>query len=363
MNLRLSLLASQRVLKGLPFIGAQDQLSYRDIPAAGAILRAQTAEGDFLAHVVSDGPGRPVCFRVLSRERRPDFTPQWWAGQVEQALGKRRAKSAQLGQGPQRLVQAEADGLPGLTVDLWAPGFATLTLVSPGLLPVLEFIEEALVQQAKLTALWRKTPLEGVMTLSPWHRSPLLPRSTATVTVAEGPARFAVNMEAGETGLPAMDRRHWRAQVQSLAAARPGTTVLCLGECEGERAAALAAGANPAVDNVPGDSLKALQALATKGKTYGLVLGVMPAQGKFSWGKFIFAKQGGPWGEALAAVTAPGGALLWASVPQEDAPFPGLDMATAGLAWSPVAPPPDLPPLGPGLAGTPPAWTASRAQA
>jgi len=79
-------------------------------------------------------------------------------------------------------------------------------------------VEEALIQQAKLTTLWRRLPLEGVAgKQTPWHRSPLLPQSVAKQSVKRGDRRSSLlNFEAGE--LPEMEQRHWRAWIASRSA-------------------------------------------------------------------------------------------------------------------------------------------------
>jgi hypothetical protein len=358
LNLRLSLQASQRLLKGAPFIGAQDQLSFRIIPPAGKILRAQSAEGDFLAHVVSEGPQQAVAFRVLSRERRPDFTPQWWAGQVEQALGRRRAKEAEIGAGPRRLIQAEADGLPGLSCDLWAPGVAALDVSSPGALASLEFVEEALVQQAKLTSLWRRLPVEGVPgAQSPWHRSTLTPKAAAKLTVKEGRSSLDLDFEAGT--LPPMERRAWRAWLYAQA---QGRAVLCWGDCDWEAQAALSAGASK-VERVKADGFKRLEALAEKRERFVALMAVLPVEAKYPWGRFLFNKQGERMVALLKALAEPGAGIFLAGLPVAGRPQAGLDLATAGLAWLALPATADLPPLGPGLNAAPPAWTARLEQA
>ena len=354
MNLRLSLLASQRILKGAPYIGAQDQLSFRIIPPAGTLLRAQTAEGDFLAHVVSEGPQQPMAFRVLTRERRPDLTPQWWAAQVELALGKRRAKEALIGDGPRRLVQAEADGLPGVTCDLWAPGVATLSVDSPGSLATLDFVEEALIQQGKLTTLWRRLPLEGVPgTQTPWHRSPLLPRGLAKLSVKEGPAELLLNFEAGE--LPEMEQRSWRAWISSRSAKK---AALIWGDRPWELRAAESAGAK--IERVKeAEGLKRLEALAQKGAKYSALMAILPVEAKYPWGKFLFNKQGGRLAELLSALAESGAGLFLGGLPVAGKAQPGLDLTAGGLAWGPLLWPADLPALGPGFSPGPPAWTAT----
>lgn len=353
MNLRLSLLSSQRLLKGAVFIGAQDQLSFRIIPPPGTLLRAQTAEGDFLAHVVSEGPQQTWAFRVLTRERRPDFTPQWWAGQVEQALGRRRAKESSLGTGPQRMIQAEADGLPGVVCDLWAPGLAALTVDSLGALGTLEFVEEALIAQAKLKSLWRRLPLDGVPgQLTPWHRSPLTPQAPAALTVEEGAGRLTVDFE--KAAVPEMEQRHWRAWLSQRAR---GQKVLLWGDRPWEAQTLESAGAS--LEWVAAaEGLKRLEALAGKGQKYNALMAVLPAEAKYPWGRFVFNKQNERVAGLLKALAEPGAELFLAGLPVDGNAQPGIDLASAGLVWSPLPWPADLPSLSPGLNPGPLAWTA-----
>jgi len=268
-------------------------------------------------------------------------------------LGARRAKDAQIGAGPRRLVQAEADGLPGLTCDEWAPGVAALSVESPGALATLDFVEEALLAQAKLKSLWRRLPVPGVPgKLTPWHRSPLTPAAPATLTVQEGPARLDLDFEAGS--LPLMERRPWRHWVAQQA---QGRAVLCWGDCAWEAQAARSAGAN-AVELVKADGFKQLEALAEKRARFVALMAVLPVEAKYPWGRFLFNKQGERMVALLKAVAEPGAGLFLAGLPVAGLAQAGLDLATAGLAWAPLSLPPDLPPLGPGLAAAPPAWTA-----
>jgi hypothetical protein len=217
----------------------------------------------------------------------------------------------------------------------------------------LEFVEEALIQQAKLKSLWRRLPVEGVAgALTPWHRSPLTPKAAAKLSVEEGSARLELDFETGS--LPAMERRAWRAWLHGQA---KGRAVLCWGDCEWEAQAASSAGASK-VEVVKADGFKRLEALAEKRERFVALMAVLPVEAKYPWGRFLFNMQGERMVTLFKALAEPGAGIFLAGLPVAGKPQAGLDLAAGGLSWVPLALPPDLPPLGPGLNAAPPAWTA-----
>jgi 23S rRNA G2069 N7-methylase RlmK/C1962 C5-methylase RlmI len=304
MNLRLSLAGAQSFIKGAPWIDPQDQLSFRQPPAAGMLLRVQTAEGDFLGWCVSDGPHGAPAFRVLSRERHVDFGAAWAAALVEQALAKRRGLA--LPGGPQRLIHAEADALPGLSVDV-CDGIALASYRSPGLFSFAELLEAPLVQQARLRGLWvRQAAGEG---WTPWTRSARLPLSPARFTVNESGLSAGVDLEkeADGPGLPwPIERRRWRAWAQEQSA---GQRVLVLGGLEGEAKAARPGAAE--LSTPAGSIFKAL-AQARGLKPQRLLIDV-PESSKESFGKFDAAQHLSRLLADVAGVCEPGALLLCTS--------------------------------------------------
>jgi 23S rRNA G2069 N7-methylase RlmK/C1962 C5-methylase RlmI len=320
------------------------QLSWRPIPEAGALLRVQDAKGDHLGWALSDGPGAVPAFRVLSRERHPVVDAAFWAARVEAALALRRAKSGAIGAGACRLVNADADQVPGLCCDLWAPGLATLELSSRGMQAYLPMVEGALYEQARLKSLWRRTPAEDG--LSPWHRSPLTPQAPAKMRYAEGEQAFTADFEDEGTGPLPMEQRSWRRWVREGA---PGGPVLLLGAGHALASSALAGGAS-AVEAPGGDPFKALEKLKAKEARFGVAAAVMPLSAKLAWGRFEASKHLPALAEALRGVAAPGGRLL---LGLSGIPAHALYGAGPAPGWSPLAP-------GADLAGMPlaPAWVA-----
>lgn len=347
MNLRLSLAGAKALIQGGPWIRAQDQLGFRVPPPAGTVLRVQDMNGDFLGWCVSDGPGADPAFRVLSRERHADLGAPWWAAQVERALGRRRALG--LPPGPRRLVHGEADGLPGLFVDL-CDGVALCDYASPGLAAFSGPIEAALLQQAKPRGLWRRHTLENAGgARSPWHRSPLAPLSPGRLSSGEPGVEGSWDMESDPQGsaLPwPAERRSWRAWARAQAA---GARMLVLGDLEAE--AAVARGSGPAeLWDAPKGLFKALEKAAGWGATRALLLA--PADSKESFGRFDPAKHLPRLLAALAAACAPGALALcscptkplWHAQPWEQAWAQARPGAPAALQ-AVLGPEPDHPDL------------------
>ncbi len=238
MNLRLSLPATGAWLKGRPWVAASGQLSYRRPPAPGTVLRVQDPTGDFLGWAVSEGPGRAPAFRLLSRERHADFGAPWWQGVVERGLA-RRASAGPLGPEALRLLDSDADGVPGLRCEACA-GSLFLALDTPALADFLPLIEAALVRALRPRGVWRRFADGGAW--GPWHRSPSAAASPARFEAVEGPLRRALDLDADPAAaVPPWppERRPWRAWI---AANCPGREVLAVGPSGDLEDAARAAG-------------------------------------------------------------------------------------------------------------------------
>jgi 23S rRNA (cytosine1962-C5)-methyltransferase len=81
----------------------------------GALADLVDPRGDFVACAIVD-PGSSICARVI--DSRPGRPPRW-GGRARGALEFRQALLADPQTTAVRLVHGEADGLPGLSVDLW----------------------------------------------------------------------------------------------------------------------------------------------------------------------------------------------------------------------------------------------------
>jgi hypothetical protein len=307
MNLRLSLAGSAALLKGHPWIAADAQLSYRLPPPPGTLVKVQDSQGNFLGWALSEGPGVHPAFRMLSRLRRSDFGEGWWQEVVEQALARRRSLSFD-DKAPRRLLDSEADAVPGLRCDA-VHGVGFLSSSSPSLEPFLPLIEKALINQAWLRGLWRRLAGPGSV-WGPWHRSPLAPLSPARCEAAEGRLRARLDLEADALAAAPpwpVEQRSWRAWA---AAACPGRRVLALGHLDGETAAAQAARPER-FEQIGAGFIQGLKgALAWRPDR---LLVDVPVQSREHFGRFDAAKHSPRLLAALAGASAPDAELLLTS--------------------------------------------------
>jgi 23S rRNA G2069 N7-methylase RlmK/C1962 C5-methylase RlmI len=343
MNLRLSLAGTAILMKGHPWIAPNAQLSYRLPPPAGTLLKVQNSTGDFLGWALSEGPRRSPAFRVVSRERRCELGEAWWQAVVERALGRRPDS---LGKGsPRRLLDGEADGVPGLLCEACGP-LAFLSSASEGLAPFLPLIEKALIDQTRLRGLWRRF-LGAKGDWEPWHRAPLAPLSAARFEAIENGLSMKLDLDADARALVPpwpVERRSWRAWAAGNC---KGRRVLVLGPLDGEAAAAEAA------------KPERFQRL-DKGFINGLKKAVawrpdrllvdVPLQSVESFGRFDAAKHGPRLLQSLAEAAAPGAELLLSSEHKSLAGAEAWEDAwrKAGLAarmTQVLAPGPDCPEL------------------
>ncbi len=179
----------------------------RDFSApSGSWVRVQA--GNFNAYALWDERS-PIALRVLSAERLPDAA--WVAARVQKAWELR-----DLVRSPDtsalRWLNGEGDGLPGITLDLYAQ-FAVLVTYVDAVEPLVPWVADALGKTTKLAGIVRRRKGEELELLS--GRKP--PRE---LVVSEHGLRFAVDLYSGQkTGL-FLDHRDNRRTVGRLSAGR-----------------------------------------------------------------------------------------------------------------------------------------------
>ncbi len=325
MNLRLKLHGSKRLATGHPWVRGKDQLSWRPPAPAGTVLRAQDAKGDFLAHVISNGPATEPMFVALSRERHAILDPGWVAARVELALGGRR----RLKVWPQRLVHGEADGLPGIYVDAWNDDSLTIEVVHPGMAILAGHVATALREQIRPKAMWMRLAMSEGPGL--WVD---LKGAGWTLECQEDGLRYRVPLDGTTMDFPIAERA-WRAWLR--AHAKDAAVLSVFAPNAGLSAAAAAGGAaalrvlesdaplniqarqawdarrDQPAQGQPGDVFAGLADLGKAGQAYDVVLLRPPLACKASFGRFEVGKHSSRLFEALAKVARPGAALMWAA--------------------------------------------------
>lgn len=217
---------------------------YRDhVPAdtclpSGSFVRVRS--GRFSAWGIWDAES-PIAVRILSSlERRPDA--RWVLERVQAAWNLRQDLPAERTTAL-RWVFGEGDGLPGITVDLYA-GFAVIVTYAEGLTTLLPWVVDALGAVTPLHGIVRRRG-EQLELLS----GRLPPRD---LVVEEHGVRLLADLSAGQkTGL-FLDHRDNRRFVAGLSRGREVLNLFCYTGAFSLHAALAGAARVVSVDAAPG---------------------------------------------------------------------------------------------------------------
>ncbi len=122
---------------------------------AGQTIELSDSQGHFLATALLD-PGERIVARVLDR-KRIQLDRHWLTERLQSAI-KLRSRHADLSDSnAYRVVNAEGDGLPGLTVDRYA-GYLMLQLYSAAWRPHLKLITQILEEVLSPHGIYEKKP-------------------------------------------------------------------------------------------------------------------------------------------------------------------------------------------------------------
>lgn len=203
-------------------------------------MRVLAANGSLLAHGDFD-PGTQIRVRLTHfGEDPPDPEETWFEERLLAAVAWRELHPLLDGTDAVRWVHAEADGLPGLTVDR----YASWIVIRPGTAAMArraERVARALIETRALAGAWLRGPArEGHATRALAGSVPEEP-----IEISERGRRYQVDLRRGQKTGFYLDQRDARDRFQRLA---PGTRVLDLYSYSGGfAAAALAGGATKAV--------------------------------------------------------------------------------------------------------------------
>ena len=291
---------SVRMLElGHPWIIADSYTKRWPTGKAGQIIPLSDDKGRFMATALLD-PQERVVARVLSCQRI-QLDRAWLTARIQAAVDLRR-QHAELGDtNAYRLVNAEGDGLPGLTVDRYGD-YLMVQAYCSGWQPHLKLVTQLLQELLKPAGIYEKSrpqktrELEAVSDSKQYGRLLAGTPAPALLEVQENGLTFLVSLEQGlNTGLFLDQRRNRR----DLMARCAGKRVLNLFAYTGAfSVAAAAAGASlvTSVDASPGyteaakanfavnrlnpkkhefiigDCLKVLADLARQKKSYDIIL-------------------------------------------------------------------------------------------
>ena len=159
-----------------------------------------------------------ITLRYLAmRDERIDAS--WWYDRIASALERRARLPEQDATNALRLINAEADGLPGLIVDRYG-GTLVMQMLALGLEPWRETLIAALVDLVHPVTIWERSDvavreLEGLEQRNGllWGQDP-----PELIEVSEGPARLLVDVREGQKTGMFLDQRRNRSAVAAYAA-------------------------------------------------------------------------------------------------------------------------------------------------
>jgi 23S rRNA (cytosine1962-C5)-methyltransferase len=226
--------------------GAVDAL--RGHAGPGDTVEVCEHDGSFLAWAAYS-PSSRIVARVWDFARDTVLDDAFFAARIGAAVALRRALLPPAGSA-YRVVNAESDGLPGLTVDRYADQLV-LQASSAGAAAQRERIARVLAAATGLSSVYERSEgevleLEG---LTPRRGALLGPEPTEAIAVQEHGLRFAVDVRAGHKTGFYLDQRDNRALVRELAAGRDVLDGFCYTGAFGLCAAAGGARSVTAVDS------------------------------------------------------------------------------------------------------------------
>jgi 23S rRNA (cytosine1962-C5)-methyltransferase len=276
-----------------------------------------------------------LALRVVTRAESEAIAPSMWQRRVAEAIAiRRRVLPTDLE--VYRLINAESDGIPGLTVDRYGD-FLVAHVFTPALVPHLEAIYDELVRATKAKGLYEQKRFRSLAGEAPRGGAELVRGEAAPVEleVKEGELKFAVDPTSPvSTGL-FLDLREGRRAVQAWSSGRRvlnlfsytgaisvyaqkggakevvSVDVAAKAHARARRNFALNGFDPEKPENIVGDAQKVLGKMAERGRKFDLVVMDPPAFGTAGQGKVFSAVQ--DYRDLVAdalAILDPGGLLV-----------------------------------------------------
>ncbi len=216
--------SARMVELGHPWIIADAYTKKWPAGKAGDLLELTDPKGNFLATALSD-PEERVVARIISR-RKTKLDLNWIETRLQRAFTLRQEFIDQQETDAYRLVNAEGDGLPGLTIDrygeylllqlfgnCWQPHLPLVTTALQKLLTPIGIYEKARPKQTR--------ELEAVSENKNYGRLIVGAPAPARLQVRENGLNFLVSLEKGlNTGLFPDQRNSRRYLLQRVAGKR-----------------------------------------------------------------------------------------------------------------------------------------------
>lgn len=208
---------------GHPWIIADSATKKWPASGAGDLLELVDPQGNYLATALAD-PGERIVARLISRKKMQLDAP-WLKIRMQRAINLRRMFIDSGETDACRLVNAEGDGFPGLTVDRYG-AYLMLQLYGNVWRPHIPLLVQVLKELLDPAGIYEKTrpqktrELEATVADKSYGRLLAGKPAPARLSVKENGLSFLVSLEKGlDTGL-FMDQRKNRAAFMKLAAGK-----------------------------------------------------------------------------------------------------------------------------------------------
>ncbi|HVC82026.1 MAG TPA: class I SAM-dependent rRNA methyltransferase [Chloroflexota bacterium] len=230
---------------GHPWVFAGEIAEISRDAADGDVVRVSDPRGRLLGRAMLNTQSK-ITLRYLSPYDE-EIDADWWANRLAEAIARRRRIPEVDDTNALRLINGEADGLPGLIVDRYA-GVLVVQMLALGLEPWREVIVETLRGQPYAESIWERSDvhvreLEGLE-----QRTGLLAgvEPPPLVEVFERRARLLVDVREGQKTGMFLDQRRNRMAAATYA---KGCRVLnCFSYSGGFAVHAALAGAREVID-------------------------------------------------------------------------------------------------------------------
>lgn len=193
---------ARRIRAGHPWV-YREALGQRAIkPRPGSTIELVDWDGDFVAKGFYDGE-TAIAVRVMTRSPKGEIGPELITKRVRSAVGLRRRFIDFDQYEAVRLVNAEADGLPGIVVDRYAD-YLVVQLFTESVSDFREPLYEALKTTVEPKAIYEQKRFRSLAGEGPRQGAALVhgPPAPVELEVKEGDLRFWVDVTAPlSTGL------------------------------------------------------------------------------------------------------------------------------------------------------------------
>ena len=200
-------------------------------PASGDVIAVLAHDGGFLGWAAYS-PTSQIRGRLLETDRNAQPGAAWLRSKLERAVGRRAALARESGRdasdNAMRLVNAEADGLPGLIIDRYADTLV-VQILSAGAERWRDLLAEMLPEVSACPRVYERSDAEvrSLEGLPPHVRTLAGEKHDRAVEISEHGLRYRVDIAAGQKTGFYLDQRDNRRRVGELARGRESLNAFC----------------------------------------------------------------------------------------------------------------------------------------